>query len=112
MMDIFLTHGSPEVILTDRGREFWNRVNQKMFEKCGVKHRMSSAYNPQTNGLDERTNQTLKKAIGKTLKGYQESWEDKLKEIVFAHNSSFQASSKYSPFRLMYGREPRLFCEV
>ena len=26
MMDIFHTHCAPEVILTDRGREFWNEV--------------------------------------------------------------------------------------
>ncbi|CAL8282850.1 unnamed protein product [Gadus morhua 'NCC'] len=25
MMDIFYTHGAPEVILTDQGREFWNK---------------------------------------------------------------------------------------
>ncbi|XP_063073300.1 uncharacterized protein LOC134463893 isoform X2 [Engraulis encrasicolus] len=112
MMDIFLTHGSPEVILTDRGREFWNHVNMSLFDRCGVKHRMTSAYHPQTNGLDERTNQTLKRAIGKTLEGSQERWEDNLKEVLFAHNSSKQASSKFSPFRLMYGREPRLFSEI
>ncbi|XP_063065782.1 uncharacterized protein LOC134457737 [Engraulis encrasicolus] len=81
-MDIFLTHGSPEVILTDRGREFWNHVNMSLFDRCGVKHRMTSAYHPQTNGLDERTNQTLKRAIGKTLEGSQERWEDNLKEIA------------------------------
>ncbi|KAK6302096.1 hypothetical protein J4Q44_G00281490 [Coregonus suidteri] len=26
MMDIFNTHGSPEVILSDRGHERWNKV--------------------------------------------------------------------------------------
>jgi hypothetical protein len=26
MMDIFYTHGSPEVILTDQGRELWIKV--------------------------------------------------------------------------------------
>lgn len=77
-----------------------------------MKHRITSAYHPQTNGLDERTNQTLKRAIGKTLDGHQERWEDKLKETVFAHNSCFNASSRYTPYRLMYGREPRLFSEV
>ncbi|KAL2098431.1 hypothetical protein ACEWY4_007638 [Coilia grayii] len=117
MMDIFYTHGSPEVILTDRGREFWNRVKyyteiNTLHKICGIKHRMTSAYHPQTNGLDERTNQTLKIALGKTLEGYQERWEDNLKEVLFAHNSSFQASSRFSPFRLMYGREPRLFSEI
>ena len=26
LMDIFYTHGAPEVILTDQGCVFWNRV--------------------------------------------------------------------------------------
>ncbi|XP_048093482.1 uncharacterized protein LOC125291015 [Alosa alosa] len=111
-MDIFMSHCVPEVILTDRGREFCNEINAAMFERYGVKHRMTSAYHPQTNGLDERTNQTLKRAIGKTLDGHQNRWEDNLKNIVFAHNSSVQSSSRFSPFRLMYGREPRLFSEI
>ncbi|KAL2098312.1 hypothetical protein ACEWY4_007519 [Coilia grayii] len=111
MMDIFLTHGAPEVILTDRGREFWNNVvNEEMFRMCGIKHCMSSAYHPQTN--DERTNQTLKVAIGKSLHGHQERWEEHLKAIVFANNTSIQCSSRFTPFRLMYGQEPRLFTEV
>ncbi|KAJ8352282.1 hypothetical protein SKAU_G00237580 [Synaphobranchus kaupii] len=112
LMDMFYTHGAPEVVLTDQGREFWNKVNQTLFENFGVKHRITSAYHPQTNGLDERTNQTLKRAIGKTLDGHQERWEDKLKEIVFAHNSCVHASTRYSPYRLMYGREPRLLSEI
>lgn len=83
-----------------------------LLEDWGIKHRITSAYHPQTNGLVERTNQTLKRAIGKTMDGHQERWEDNLPKIVFAHNSSIQASTKYSPFRLMYGREPRMPCEV
>ncbi|KAJ8337364.1 hypothetical protein SKAU_G00385840 [Synaphobranchus kaupii] len=89
-----------------------SQVNQSLFENFGVKHCITSAYHPQTNGLDERTNQTLKRAIGKTLDGHQERWEDKLKEIVFAHNSCVHASTRYSPYRLMYGREPRLLSEI
>ncbi|KAJ8412057.1 hypothetical protein AAFF_G00143240 [Aldrovandia affinis] len=40
LMDIFHTHGAPEVILTDQGREFWNKVNQILFEKWGAKHHL------------------------------------------------------------------------
>ncbi|KAJ8404616.1 hypothetical protein AAFF_G00334790 [Aldrovandia affinis] len=90
LMDIFHTHGALEVILTDQGREFWNKVNQILFEKWGAKHRITSAYHPQTNGLDERTNQTLKRAIGKSLDWHQERWED----------------------NLTYGWEPRLSSEI
>ncbi|XP_029605528.1 uncharacterized protein LOC115191766 [Salmo trutta] len=42
--------------------------------------------------LDERTNHTLKTAMGKSLDGFQEWWEGNLKFILFAQNSSVQAS--------------------
>ena len=64
----------------------------------------------QTNGLDERTNQTLKRSIGKTLDGQQERWEEQ--EFFFSNNCCVQASSRFSPYRLMNEREPRLFSEV
>ncbi|XP_061890633.1 uncharacterized protein LOC133640854 isoform X2 [Entelurus aequoreus] len=59
-----------------------------------------------------RTNQTIKVSIGKTIRGQQEKWEDKLREIVYAHNTCVQASTRYSPFRLLFGREARMFTEV
>ena len=34
MMDIFYTHGAPEVILTDQGREFWNKVEYLHIQMC------------------------------------------------------------------------------
>jgi hypothetical protein len=39
----------------------------------------------------------------KSLDWYQEGWENNLKVILFAHNSSIQAE---------YGREPQLLTEV
>ena len=53
----------------------------------------------------EWTKQTLKTAMGKSLNGYQERWENNPKVILFAHNSSIQASTEY-------GREPQLLTEV
>ncbi|KAJ8351963.1 hypothetical protein SKAU_G00234390 [Synaphobranchus kaupii] len=82
------------------------------FKELGIEHRVSSAYHPQTNGLDERTNQTIKVSIRKTIRGQRERWEDNLREIVYANNTCVQASTRYSPFRLMFGREARLFTEL
>ena len=50
-------HGPPHRILSDQGREFCNNINKTLFESLGIKHSVTSAYHPQTNGLDERTNQ-------------------------------------------------------
>ncbi|KAK6328927.1 hypothetical protein J4Q44_G00009050 [Coregonus suidteri] len=55
--------------------------------------------------FDEWTNQTLKTAMGKSLDWYQEGWQNNLKVILFAHNSSIQASTEY-------GREPQLLTEI
>ena len=58
---LFLRHGFPEVLISDQGREFCNAICNELLTKTGVKHRITSAYHPQTNGLTERFNQTLKK---------------------------------------------------
>ena len=42
--------------MSDQDREFVNALNDKVFEMAGIEHRVSSAYHPQTNGLDERMN--------------------------------------------------------
>jgi hypothetical protein len=51
----------------------------------------------------EWTNQTLKSDV--SLDWYQEGWVNNLKVIIFAHNSSMQASTEYR-------REPQLLTEV
>lgn len=84
----FCRHGAPAHIVTDQGREFVNQVSytfdfisflltrviftlklqllilqiaERLNSKYNINHRITSAYNPQSNGLDERTNQTVKK---------------------------------------------------
>ena len=50
-----------------KGQEFVNQVNSCPFEKTGWKQHVSSAYHPQTNGLDKRLNQTLVTALKKEV---------------------------------------------
>ena len=65
---------------------------------------MTSAYNPQTNGSDERTNQTLKQRLSKLVNEHQNSWCDFLDEVAYSIRMLKQASTKYKPFYLKFGR--------
>ena len=108
-----LTHyGVAKIVMSDQGREFVNKVNQKLFELCGTDHRISSAYHPQTNGLDERMNQTLKSALVKYVNDNQNDWDVYLNAVLFAYRASKNDSTKFTPFELMFGRPPVLPIEI
>ena len=62
---IICEHGCLEVLQSDRGIHFVNRVIEDLTEKFRIKHRLSLPYHPQTNGLVERFNQTLCEKLAK-----------------------------------------------
>ena len=71
-----------------------------------MEHRISSPYHPQTNGLDERTNQTLMRTL-KKLTTTEEDWDQYIDAALYAYRISVQGSSRFSPFFLIYNRHPR-----
>ncbi len=77
----------------------------------GYKHRVSSAY-PQSNGLDERLNQTLKASLQKLVNDKQDDWDDLIDEVLFAYQTSRQNTTKFTPFFIMHNRETKLSIEA
>lgn len=104
--------GCFEYCHSDQGREFVNDLNTTLFQMAGIEHRISSAYHPQSNGLDERTNQTISCALIKVINQKQDDWDEHIDSILFSYRTSVHASTKYTPFFLMYGRDPVLPIEL
>ena len=50
---------------------------------AGIEDRVSSAYHPQTNNLDEQMNQTVTKAIVKYLNPEQDDWDEHMMLFCF-----------------------------
>ena len=97
------------MITTDQGKEFQNAVNDAIMATFGIKHRLTTAYHPQANGLDERFNQTLSNTIAKFAQEERCSWDEKLPEIVYSYNTAVQESSRHPPqFEAMFGRRAKL----
>ena len=112
LLSLICRFGCFQICHTDQGREFVNQLNGKLFELAGVKHRISSAYHPQTNGLDEKANQTISRTLLKYVNDEQDDWDEYLDSILFAYRTSKHASTQYSPFFLMYGRDAILPVEL
>lgn len=105
-------HGCFSIQINDQGREFVNDVSRELHRMCGVEQRITSAYHPQANGLVERQNRTIKTALVKVLDGHPEEWPYVIDGVLFAHRVSRHSSTKYSPFYLVYNREPVLPIEL
>ena len=108
LYSLFCRHGVPKRVQSNQGREFVNSLNGQLFNLTGVQHIISTAYHPQTNGLDERFNQTLQRALLKMVDENESEWDKFLDSVLFVYRTCKQASTKYSPFFLMYEREPTL----
>lgn len=100
--------GLPSAISTDQGKEFHNLLNSELMKVFGIKHRLTTAYHPQANGLDERLNQTLINSLSKFVQDDRDTWDQHLQEVVYAYNTSVQESTKHTPFEAMFGRIARL----
>ncbi|KAL5515618.1 hypothetical protein EMCRGX_G000810 [Ephydatia muelleri] len=68
--------------------------------------------NTESNGLDERYNQTLQSMLSKAVMGHKEMWDEFIDSAVFAYNTSTHESTTYSPFEVMFGRKARLPVEA
>ena len=63
LMKTICQHGIMEQILTDQGTNFQAELMKELYELLDVHQTRTSPFRPQTDGLSERFNQTLKKMI-------------------------------------------------
>lgn len=106
LKNFILRHGAPRELLSDRGRVFLSEVVNALLTECRIVHRTTTAYHPQTNGLTERFNRTLGDMLSKYVASDHTDWDLILPFITFAYNTAPQATTNFSPFFLLYGREP------
>ncbi|XP_065438558.1 uncharacterized protein LOC135981218 [Chrysemys picta bellii] len=107
LFSIFSRVGFPKEILSDRGSNFMSVVFKQLWELCGVKHLKAAPYHPQTNGLVERFNGTLKSMLKMYVDRRQNDWDVMLPYLLYAYRSVPQESTGFAPFELLYGRQVR-----
>lgn len=99
--------GIPREIITDQGTNFMSTLLKHTYKFLGIKAIRSTPYHPQTDGLVERFNQTLKRMLRRFVNETGKDWDAWLPYLLFAYREVPQASTGFSPFELLYGKVVR-----
>ena len=97
-----LIFGAPARLLSDWGANFMSSLIDEMCKILHIKKLQTMPYHQQTNGLVERSHQTIMRMIGKLGKDKKANWPGHLAEIVHAYNATCSAVIRYSLHYLMF----------
>ncbi|GAA6057753.1 hypothetical protein JCM3770_001722 [Rhodotorula araucariae] len=113
--DIFARFGAPAVLLSDNGSHLNSKEVNAFCEDYGVDRRTTPTYSPHTNGLVERTNATLLRALERECApadpdSTPTKWPTVLQRIVDRLNNRVVSTTGCRPSELIFGydRFPRI----
>ncbi|KAK7906944.1 hypothetical protein WMY93_015556 [Mugilogobius chulae] len=108
LWDNFLIHyGIPERLHSDQGPDFESHTIKELCQMAGIHKIHTTPYHPRGNPV-ERFNRTLLNMLGTLQEQDKTHWKDFVKPLVHAYNCTRNDVTGYSPYELMFGRQPRL----
>lgn len=105
--DIIPAHGIPETLYSDNGTHFVNEIVQNMADHLQINLKNHCAYHPQSAGLVERTNGTIKSRLKKCMEETGRPWPECL-PLVKLYMRITPTAAGPTPFEILYGRPYRL----
>ena len=97
------TYGIPEIITTDRGSQFSSQIFTQLLRNWGIKHIMTTAYHPESNGMVERLHRRLKESLIALGDGERLQWYWKLPMALLAIRTTIKPDIGASPSELVFG---------
>ena len=109
--DIFINwicrFGKPIQIHSDGGKEFCNKLADKLYELLDIKHTKTSPAHPQCNAQVEVFNKTVAKYLASFVDNSTFNWEQYLPVSMLSYNTSYHSTIMTAPFQLLYGVKAR-----
>ena len=112
---LFTEAGLPFIIISDRDPKFTSEFWKSLMKIMGRDLKLSTAHNPQTDGLAERMIQTLEDMIRRycafglqftDYEGFTHDWVSLLPGLEFAYNSAEHSTTGKIPYILERGYVP------
>ena len=109
---VVLRFGTPDTLISDQGSDFTANLFAAVVTITGTDHHFTTSFRQNSNGLTERFNQMLAESLAIFVASKGTNWITELPFVAFAHRSIVSANLGVSPFRMLYGVEPRMPIDV
>ena len=98
-------HGVPNQLLSDRGTNLLCDLILDVCQLTGMRKINTTCYHPQTDGLIENFNKTLRAMLAKHAKQFGMDWYKYFHHLLFAYRTKPHDSMGESSFYLLYGQD-------
>ena len=98
---MFATHGLPQAVISDYGSVLTSSDFEEFMQMNGIRHIRTVPYHPASNGLADRTVQTLKEGLQKLTSG---CFETKLSRFLFQYRITPHTTTGQALAQLLMGR--------
>ena len=96
--------GVPQRLRSDRGPHFIAEVFKDLCTRIGIKQKLGSPEHPQSQAQVERQNQLVNQ-LRCLCDNDAEGWPMAIEKVQCSHNASVNATTEYSPARILLGKE-------
>ena len=103
--DFIVKYGIPSRLHSDRSANFQSGIIKELCEIMRMDKSRTTIYHAAGNGMTERFNRTLISMLGTLETEKKKNWKQ-------AYNSIKHESTGFSPYILLFGREPKLPIDV
>ena len=108
IIDSLLKHwvaifGAPKMIISDGGSNLNSKIMSSFCAKFNVTKKTTCPYHPQSNGIIERSFRTIKDMVYASCKSSGKDWVDVLPHIEIGLRASFNKTTGYSPYEVLFG---------
>ena len=94
------------MVKSDKGPPFQGETWKQYLRNCSIKHRKITPLWPQANAQAESLNKPLMKAI-KAAAAEGRNWKRELYKCLQTYRCTQHTSTQFTPYRLLFGRDPR-----
>ena len=106
-INYFASYGVPEELSTDGGPEFAAKATATLLQRWGVRHRLSSAHHPRSNGRAEVAVKSMKRLLTSHTAADGDLDTEAVAAGLLTYRNTPDTESGLSPAQIVFGRNLR-----